>query len=121
MLFNTVEFILFFLLIISTLIIIKNRKFQHLLLLAGSFFFYYYSSNYLVTLLIFSTLLDFYIGQMIANNHTLNRKKLLLGISLAGNLGILGFFKYADFGIGQFNDMLLSLGYSGEIPFLELA
>jgi alginate O-acetyltransferase complex protein AlgI len=121
MLFNTVEFIIFFLLIISALIIIKNRKFQHLLLLAGSFFFYYYSSNYLVTLLIFSTLLDFYIGQMIASSSTLNRKKVLLGISLAGNLGILGFFKYADFGIDQFNGVLMSLGHSSEISFLELA
>ena len=107
MLFNTPEFIIFFIVLVSALVIIKNRKFQHLLLLGGSYFFFYYSSNYLITLLIFSTLLDFYIGQMIANSSIVNRRKLLLGISLAGNLGILGFFKYVDFGISQFNEMLM--------------
>ena len=121
MLFNTPEFVIFFIVLISMLVIIKNRKFQHLFLLIGSYFFFYYSSNYLIILLIFSTLLDFYIGQMIANSSTLNRKKILLGISLAGNLGILGFFKYADFGIGQINEMLMFFGYSDNISFLELA
>jgi len=121
MLFNTPEFIIFFIVLVSALVIIKNRKFQHLLLLGGSYFFFYYSSNYLITLLIFSTLLDFYIGQMIANSSIVNRRKLLLGISLAGNLGILGFFKYADFGISQFNETLMFFGYSSNIPFLELA
>ncbi len=42
-------------------------------------------------------------------------------ISLAGNLGLLGFFKYADFAILQFNFLGEQLNLGSEIPFLNLA
>ena len=89
MLFNSIEFIILFISVCSIFIIIKNRKFQHLFLLIVSYFFFYYTSNYLVSLLVFSTLLDFYMGKMIGSSSNLRNKKIFLGISLAGNLGIL--------------------------------
>jgi alginate O-acetyltransferase complex protein AlgI len=95
------------------------RLFQHLFLLGASYFFFYFSSNYLVTLLIFSTLLDFYVGKAIFETSDKKKKKLLLISSLAGNLGLLGFFKYADFGIVQINQFTNTLGIS-EIPALGL-
>ena len=121
MLFNSIEFIVLFITVCSIFIIIKNRKFQHLFLLIVSYFFFYYTSNYLVSLLVFSTLLDFYLGRMIGNSSNLRNKKILLSISLAGNLGILGFFKYADFGISQINHLSNSLGFPIDTPLLELA
>lgn len=119
MLFNTPEFIIFFILILSIIVIIRMRLFQHLFLLGASYFFFYFSSNYLVTLLIFSTLLDFYVGKAIFETSDKKKKKLLLISSLAGNLGLLGFFKYADFGIVQINQFTNTLGIS-EIPALGL-
>ena len=119
MLFNTPEFIIFFILILSIIVIVKMRLFQHLFLLGASYFFFYFSSNYLVTLLIFSTLLDFYVGKAIFETSDKKKKKLLLISSLAGNLGLLGFFKYADFGIVQINQFTNTLGIS-EIPALGL-
>ena len=106
--------------IISAILIIKYRKYQHLILLIGSYFFFYYTSNYLIILLIFSTLLDFYAGREIWKSQSIIRKKIILSISLAGNLGLLGFFKYADFGITQLNAIGTSLGID-PIPFLNLA
>ena len=41
-------------------------------------------------------------------------------MSLAGNLGLLGFFKYADFGIEQFNTLANYLGMESSIPLLNL-
>ena len=102
------------------IVIIKHRKFQHLFLLVASYFFFYYTSNYLIILLIFSTLLDFYAGREIWKTQNIIRKKIIFSISLAGNLGLLGFFKYADFGISQLNAMGTSLGFD-PIPFLNLA
>jgi alginate O-acetyltransferase complex protein AlgI len=119
MLFNTPEFIIFFILILLIIAIVKMRLFQHLFLLGASYFFFYFSSNYLVTLLIFSTLLDFYVGKAIFETSDKKKKKLLLISSLAGNLGLLGFFKYADFGIVQINQFTNTLGIS-EIPALGL-
>ncbi len=121
MLFNTIEFIIFFIVVVTSLEIIKNRKFQHLFLLAGSYFFFYYTSNYLIVLLIFTTLWDFYFGNIIYKTKDIKIKKLIFITSLAGNLGLLGFFKYADFVITQFNILGQSLDLGTQIPLLHLA
>ena len=110
MLFNTPEFIIFFISVLAIISCIKFRRFQHLFLVGASYFFFYFSNNFLITLLIFSTLLDFYVGKAIFTAKDKKRKKILLISSLAGNLGLLGFFKYADFGISQINNITESLG-----------
>ena len=120
MLFNSIDFLIFFFIVIVAIILIKNRSFQHILLLIGSYFFFYYTSNYLIVLLIYSTILDFYIGQQIWKTNSIKRKKILLISSLAGNLGLLGYFKYADFAITQFNILGNQINVGGDIPFLEL-
>ena len=110
MLFNTPEFIIFFIFVLAVISCVKFRRFQHLFLIGSSYFFFYFSNNFLITLLIFSTLLDFYVGKAIFTAKDKKRKKVLLISSLAGNLGLLGFFKYADFGISQINHVTESLG-----------
>jgi alginate O-acetyltransferase complex protein AlgI len=102
-------------------VIIKNRKFQHLFLLLASYFFFYYSSNYLIVLLLYTTVWDFYLAQAIHSAKTTNKKKALLITSLAGNLGLLGFFKYADFAITQFNVLGQQFDVGQQIPLLHLA
>ena len=121
MLFNTPEFIIFFISVLTIISCIKFRRFQHLFLVGASYFFFYFSNNFLITLLIFSTLLDFYIGKAIFTAKDKKRKKILLILSLAGNLGLLGFFKYADFAILQFNILGQELNLNPDIPFLNLA
>jgi len=121
MLFNTLEFLIFFLVVLATITIIKNRSFQHLFFLFASYFFFYFSSNYLLSLLIISTILDYYVGKYIWKTDNLFKKKILLVVSLAGNLGLLGFFKYADFAITQFNILGNYINLADSIPFLNLA
>ena len=121
MLFTTPEFIIFFIAVLAVISAIKFRRFQHLFIVGSSYFFFYFSNNYLITLLIFSTLLDFYIGKAIFAAKDKKRKKILLILSLAGNLGLLGFFKYADFAILQFNILGQELNLNPDIPFLNLA
>ena len=121
MLFTTPEFIIFFVCVLAVISAIKFRRFQHLFIVGSSYFFFYFSNNYLITLLIFSTLLDFYVGKAIYAAKDKKRKKILLISSLAGNLGLLGFFKYADFAILQFNILGQELNLNPDIPFLNLA
>ena len=121
MLFTTPEFIIFFIFVLAVISAIKFRRFQHLFIVGSSYFFFYFSNNYLITLLIFSTLLDFYIGKAIFAAKDKKRKKILLILSLVGNLGLLGFFKYADFAILQFNILGQELNLNPDIPFLNLA
>jgi D-alanyl-lipoteichoic acid acyltransferase DltB (MBOAT superfamily) len=120
MLFNTIEFFIFFVIFLSAIVIIKNRNYQHLLILAASYFFFYYSSNYIISLLIASTILDYYVGKAIYNSKTIRKKKFLLIVSLSGNLGLLGFFKYANFGIDQFNNLAHLFGSTNNIPFIDI-
>ena len=122
MLFNTIDFVVFFVLVVSVIIVLKNRSYQHLFLLVASYFFFYYSSNYLISLLVFSTVLDFYVAKKIyQKRNDIVQKKLLLAASLAGNIGLLGFFKYADFAIAQFNFFGNHFNLADSIPFLYVA
>src|SRR3989338_3175776 len=120
MLFNTIDFVLFFIVFLTTISIVKNRRFQHLFILLASYFFFYYSSNYLIVLLIFTTIWDFYFGEMIYRAKDTKIKKIILMSSLAGNLGLLGFFKYADFAIAQFNILGQHLNLNTHLPSLNL-
>lgn len=121
MLFNTIDFIIFFIAVLTTIIAVKNRKFQHVFLLLASYFFFYYTSNYLIVLLIFTTVWDYYFGNYIYRAKDIKIKKLILIVSLAGNLGLLGFFKYADFAIAQINFLGNYFDLSTNIPLLNLA
>ena len=120
MIFTSIDFVVFFIFVLGVIAIIKHRKFQHLILLGGSYFFFYFSSNYLIVLLIFSTILDFYLAKLIYSTDNIFRKKLFLIISLVGNLGLLGFFKYSDFAILQFNILGNYFDVGANIPFINL-
>ena len=119
MLFPTIEFIVFFIAVITALVCYKNRKFQHVLLVVASFFFLYFSDNYLIMLLIYTTILHYFIGKKIFDSEKNKEKKIFLWIGIGGSLGLLGFFKYMDFGISQFNNLLMNLGIS-EIPLMNI-
>jgi len=120
LLFNTIDFLVFFAFVITISVIIKNKNFSYVFLVAVSYFFFYFSNNFLISLLVFSTILDFYIAKAIWSTDDKSKKKKLLLISIIGNLGLLGFFKYADFGISQFNDLFQLIGLN-EVPLLEIA
>lgn len=119
MLFNTPEFIIFFIFVLAIISCLKFKRFQHLFLVGTSYFFFYFSNNFLITLLIYSTLLDFYLGKAIFNAKNQQTKKLLLILSLAGNLGLLGFFKYANFMIDEVNGIVKYFGMP-QIDALEI-
>tara|TARA_B100001123_G_C15303234_1_gene1021765 strand:+ start:1141 stop:2613 length:1473 start_codon:yes stop_codon:yes gene_type:complete len=121
MLFASIDFIIFFVISITTISIIKYRNFQFLFLILASYFFFYFSSNYLIILLISSTVLDFFVAKAIFNSRNITRKKILLIISLIGNLGLLGFFKYADFMIFEINLLGQSFNLAFDVPYLNLA
>jgi len=121
MLFNSIEFLIFFVVVLTGILIIKHRRFQHLWLLGSSYFFFYFTSNFLLSLLIISTILDYFIAKEIWKAKTKSKKQILLILSISGNLALLGFFKYADFAILQFNIFGNILNLETSIPILNLA
>ncbi|MDP4266996.1 MAG: MBOAT family O-acyltransferase [Bacteroidota bacterium] len=106
MLFNTGFFMFLFLVFIFFYQFVeKNKTIKVLYLIAFSYFFYYKSSGIFFTLLIFSTIVDYYLAKWIdKTEHKAGRKAILI-ISLLVNFGLLGYFKYTNFFIDIVNDV----------------
>jgi len=64
--------------------------------------------------------MDYFIGKEIWKTKNIKNKKIMLILSLIGNLGLLGFFKYADFAILQFNILGEKFNLNSDISFLNL-
>jgi len=85
-----------FLLVIYS-VIYKKNPLRNAYLFFISLFFYYKSGGYFFTLLIFSTIADFTLGQLIYSAKTSLKKKLFVATSIIINLSLLGYFKYTYF------------------------
>ncbi len=83
------------------------RKFRNLVFFIASLIFYAWGEPIYIIIMLFSTFFDYFNGLAI-EKHRDNKKvsKMILINSLIINLGILGFFKYADFFISNINNLL---------------
>lgn len=98
MLFNSLIFVAFFLFVYCFYLLLKsNHRAQNGLLLASSYVFYGYWDARFLLLLLFSTGIDYYVGQQIESSQTVRSRRALLTLSLVSNLSVLGFFKYFNF------------------------
>ena len=94
MLFNSFEFFAF-LAIVFALSLTLSRRAANRLLLVSSYIFYAAWDWRFCSLLALSTLVDFAVGRRLAATADPRRRLWLVRASLATNLSILGFFKYA--------------------------
>jgi len=123
MLFNSIEFLIFFPLVFLLYWAIKPEKFrlQNLLLIVASYFFYACWDWRFLFLLIFSTSLDYFTGLKIyESGSNKKRKKIWLLTSIIVNLGFLGFFKYYNFFVESFAELLQAFGLQANIWTLKL-
>lgn len=118
MLFNSGLFLVIFLIFYPIYILTTNAKtnaMRNLYVVAFSLFFYYKSSGLFCLLLVFTTVFDYNIGRLLFEESRKNYRRLLLGISICVNLGLLGYFKYTNFLIDNYNTL-----FSGNITFYEI-
>lgn len=120
MLFNSFHYFIFFLVVLLVIDALRKRRYQHLFLLFASYYFYWAFSSIYVLLLIFSTLLDFYCGRAIYLAPTRRKKKLFLVISLAGQLGLLAYFKYTNFAIDSVKGVAAIFGFETGLHHLDI-
>jgi alginate O-acetyltransferase complex protein AlgI len=93
--FNSIHFVIFFFVTILLGNILKNKT-QKIFLLLASIYFYTISNTYFLSLLVLSTLIDYYASIWIdREGQSEKSRKVLLFISIVFNLLILGYFKYA--------------------------
>ncbi|MUH36903.1 MBOAT family protein [Zobellia amurskyensis] len=115
MLFNSLDFLIFLpmVFVLYWFVFKKSLKIQNLLVIFASYVFYGWWDWRFLILIFLSTVLDFLVGQQIFKNQDNNKKaKYWLWVSVAFNLGLLGFFKYFNFFVDSFIESLNALGYN---------
>ncbi|WP_417610636.1 MBOAT family O-acyltransferase [Owenweeksia hongkongensis] len=85
-------------------------KFKNYTLLIASIFFYSWGAPKFVFVILASTIIDFYIVSRLHRSEVKLHRKLLLSLSISINLGLLIYFKYANFFVENVNQLLLSSG-----------
>ncbi|TYA71876.1 MBOAT family protein [Seonamhaeicola marinus] len=120
MIFNSVAFLVFFVIVFVLYWFLgkKHLKIQNVLLLIASYFFYGWWDWRFLSLIIFSTVIDYILGIII--DASIKRKKFYLILSLISNLGLLATFKYFNFFISSWVDFCALLGYDVGISTLNI-
>ena len=104
MLFNSIDFAIFLpiVFILYWFVANKNLKLQNFLIVLASYFFYGWWDWRFLSLIIFSTLIDYFVGRKLKVEEDQVKRKILLWTSILINLGFLGFFKYYNFFLDNF-------------------
>ena len=112
MLFNSLDFAIFLpiVFILYWFVAQKNLKLQNALIVVASYVFYGWWDWRFLSLIIFSTVVDYTVGQKLRNEKQQSKRKVLLWISIIVNLGFLGFFKYYNFFLENFVDAFSLFG-----------
>lgn len=129
MVFSSQLFLFYFLPATLLLYYASPRRARHLLLTLLGYFFYGWSNPAFVVLLLFSTIIDYICGLVIARHWPLGAasdpaalptgkprsraQKTALIISIITNLSLLGFFKYFNFAAENYDALLTALGLHG--------
>lgn len=113
MLFNSLEFLIFLptVFLLYWFVFQRNLRVQNLLLLISSYVFYGWWDYRFLSLIFLSTIVDYFVGLKIHDCDDKKKKKSYLWISILFNLGLLGFFKYFNFFIDSWIDLLGAIGY----------
>ncbi|HEX8357698.1 MAG TPA: MBOAT family O-acyltransferase [Segetibacter sp.] len=110
MVFNSLTFVVFFVIMLVLHNLPLSWKVKKMNLLLASYLFYAAWNPPFILLLWLSTIVDFFVGKALYTQQNPYKKKLLLVVSLIGNLGMLCFFKYGGFLLENFVQLTNAVG-----------
>lgn len=122
MLFNTIHFALFLpvVFILYWSLQKAHLRIQNAVVLLASYVFYGMWDWRFAGLLFISTAIDYLVGVGLGEARYDRERKLLIWISVLVNLSMLGFFKYYDFFVTSFADLLGLVGLGSSLRTLSL-
>jgi len=122
MFFNSLDFAIFLPLVFAGYWLLgsKRVKIQNMLLLVASYVFYAWWDWRFLVLIFASTSIDYFVGLALKWEGDKIKRKLLLFVSIAANIGMLGFFKYFNFFVDNFTSAFSFFGASIEADSLDI-
>ena len=119
MLFNSTNFLIFFFIYLIFYFAFgrKSIKKRNFIIALSSYTFYSFWDWRFTFLLLFSSVVDFYIANLIESKADNKKRKTLLCYSIISNIGILFVFKYFGFFCESFNNLLNSFGIKNIMPY----
>ena len=122
MLFNSLDFALFLPLVFLAYWFVggASLKRRNLIILVASYVFYGWWDWRFLSLLAFSSFVDYFVAIGLDSARSRGRRKSLLALSLTVNLGLLGFFKYFNFFAQEFSEAFTLLGMPFAASRLEI-
>ncbi len=119
MFFNSLAFALFLPTVVGLYWALPKRTRVPLLLIASYVFYGWWDVRFL-SLIMLSTVVDWFVARRLGAMPDGPRRRRWLWLSLAGNLGMLAFFKYWNFFVDSAATMLTSLGLEPNLPTLQI-
>lgn len=120
MVFSSITFLTFFLPLFVLIYQFIGKEYKNHFILLASLYFFSWGAPVFVYLLVAVAVIDFYLVKYLDLAQTMARKRLILVISLSMNLGMLAYFKYANFFIENVNRLLYDQGF-GAIEWTKVA
>src|SRR5438270_1853356 len=119
MLFCTERFLVFFLVVFAAYWALPWHRSRVYLLLAASFYFYASWNKRLALLICVSTTVDYFLAHGIEASQRPRQRRLLLTVNIVANLGLLCYFKYANFFLDSLRQALHAAGTTASLPVLS--
>ena len=119
MLFNTITYAIFLPVVLALYWALRHKQ-QNVVLLIASYVFYGAWDYRFLALIWISTLIDYSVGLGLARTEDETKRKRMFLISVAANLGILGFFKYYGFFVDSFTSFMGNFGLAPNVPLFEV-
>ncbi len=121
MVFSSIVFLLYFLPSFLAAYYLVPAKFRNYVILLYSIIFYAWGAPLFVFVVVGSTALNFYIVKWMYLEGDKSVKRKLVGLSVFINLGLLGYFKYANFFIENVNALLMQFNLGDPVEWTRVA
>jgi len=112
MAFSTFLFIFYFFPVFFIIYYLLPKRYRNIYVLIASYLFYSWASPVGALILLVSSALDYFLGNRIAGTARPSTRRMLLAAGIIMNLGILFYFKYLNFFVGEFSRLLAIFGSS---------
>ena len=118
--FNSLTFIVFFAIVLALFWMPFAWNTRKIILLVASYIFYAAWNPPFIVLLWISTVVDWWAANRIAHSSNAFRRRAWMLVSVCANLGMLGWFKYGEFALANFQALAAAVGIQYQAPAFDI-